>query len=330
MNLDRNLVELAVYEYVLDSCVQKIIMYVFDCENNGLTTIRQTNGYLAEKFGWKKETVEWSLSNAKKTGLISIVGRGKRRTLEANMQTIMENVGALIAKKKLKKQDFEKLISETTQELTQGNTQGFTQGNTQGKPDYNSKGNSNSKDKEIKEKSQSLKKNNKLIKECEKWLDDFNKICNTNFKTLNILVKNYTQWRKVYTYEEMSMAIQLAHVDEWFKNKLTPQLLLRTRNKNGECDYIGELLNKCKGNYDLFNKLLLNGREKKIKFEKEQKEKAEKQREIVEKQKTKLEKIRKQKQLEEKIEREKQEKNMLPTGTFYVKKNRNIGAIDFN
>lgn len=186
------------------------------------------------------------------------------------------------------------------------------------------------KDKEIKEKSQSLKKNNKLIKECEKWLDDFNKICNTNFKTLNILVKNYTQWRKVYTYEEMSMAIQLAHVDEWFKNKLTPQLLLRTRNKNGECDYIGELLNKCKGNYDLFNKLLLNGREKKIKFEKEQKEKAEKQREIVEKQKTKLEKIRKQKQLEEKIEREKQEKNMLPTGTFYVKKNRNIGAIDFN
>jgi len=252
MKLDRNLVELAVYEYVPDSCVQKMIMYVFDCENNGLTTIRQTNGYLAKKFGWKNQTVRWALSNAKKTGFISVVGRGKRRTLEANMQTIMENVGALIAKKKLKKQDFEELINGVTQQITQQNTQQttqqftqqFTQQNTQQKPGYNSKGNSKGKDKKsIKEKP----KNN----ECEKWLEYFNKICKTSYRSIKPIVKNFNYWHEIYSIPEMEIVIQLAQVDDWYKDKLTPTLLLRTKNKNGECDYIGELLNKYKGQYDL-------------------------------------------------------------------------------
>ena len=97
--------------------------------------------------------------------------------------------------------------------------------------------------KSIKEKP----KNN----ECEKWLKYFNKICKTSYRSIKPIVKNFNYWHEIYSIPEMEIVIQLAQVDDWYKDKLTPTLLLRTKNKNGECDYIGELLNKYKGQYDL-------------------------------------------------------------------------------
>ena len=96
----------------------------------------------------------------------------------------------------------------------------------------------------------SIKENSENI-ECEKWLKYYNGTKQSNYRTIKQIVKNFKYWREIYSQGEMEIAIELAKMDSFFKDKLTPTLLLRTRNKNGECDYIGDLLDKYKGQYEL-------------------------------------------------------------------------------
>jgi hypothetical protein len=109
-------------------------------------------------------------------------------------------------------------------------------------------------DKEInKEKPQSLKLKHKKEMEagCKEWLDYYNHRCGSVYKSIKPLLSNFSYWKEIYSMDELKIIIHLAQDDEWFKNKMTPMLLLRTKNKNGDCDYIGELLEKYKGRYDL-------------------------------------------------------------------------------
>ena len=66
-------------------------------------------------------------------------------------------------------------------------------------------------------------------------------------------IANFEYWLKQYSLEQMRIAIKLAMIDEWWKDKLTPERLLRQRNQNGPCDNIGDLLNKYEGKYELNN-----------------------------------------------------------------------------
>lgn len=59
-------------------------------------------------------------------------------------------------------------------------------------------------------------------------------------KTINL----FEYWRGFYSLEEMKQAINNSLYDSWWKEKLTPVMLLRTKNPQGEpVDYIGKFLN---------------------------------------------------------------------------------------
>jgi len=86
------------------------------------------------------------------------------------------------------------------------------------------------------------------------FIKDFNAITGKRFRYDKANEGNLHYWLSVYSMEEIMIAVKLAHkADDWWKDKLTPVLLLRQRNKNGNCDYIGDLLNKYEGKYEINN-----------------------------------------------------------------------------
>lgn len=76
----------------------------------------------------------------------------------------------------------------------------------------------------------------------EKYLETFNEVYETKYKSGVSFEKNFKFWRNEYSLEEILKAVKRSKNVFWAKQP-TPELLLRTRNKNGECDYIGEILN---------------------------------------------------------------------------------------
>lgn len=85
------------------------------------------------------------------------------------------------------------------------------------------------------------------------FIEYFNQSTKKRFKPNKNNVTNFDYWSKQYTQEQMKVAIKLAMLDDWWKDKLTPERLLRQRNANGACDNIGDLLNKYEGKYELHN-----------------------------------------------------------------------------
>lgn len=79
--------------------------------------------------------------------------------------------------------------------------------------------------------------------EARSFLKSFNEIRGTRFNDTGSFLTNFIHWRKTYSLEEMVKAVVLAKHDAFFNKAITPVKLLRTKNKNGECDNVGELLN---------------------------------------------------------------------------------------
>ena len=75
------------------------------------------------------------------------------------------------------------------------------------------------------------------------FLERFNQIRGTKYKTSITWAENFSYWNKSYSLEEMIRAVKMAQYDPWMNEVISPELLFRTRNKNGSCDYIGKLLN---------------------------------------------------------------------------------------
>lgn len=90
----------------------------------------------------------------------------------------------------------------------------------------------------------SKKPQDRMYREAEVILSGYNTYFNKKFKNIDVWFKNFVFWRKTYSLEEIQDAILNAKGDSWWKDKLTLEKLFRTKNKNGECDYIGGLLNK--------------------------------------------------------------------------------------
>jgi len=96
-------------------------------------------------------------------------------------------------------------------------------------------------------------KNEKKINTYADFIKYFNQWTKKKFGTNKNNLTNFEYWSKQYTQEQMKVSIKLAMQDEWWKDKLTPERLLRQRNANGACDNIGDLLNKYEGKYELNN-----------------------------------------------------------------------------
>jgi hypothetical protein len=77
----------------------------------------------------------------------------------------------------------------------------------------------------------------------EGFVKIFNEIRKSNYKPSPTLLKNFDFWLKVYTPEDMIQAVKNCDSGFWMNTDLSPTKLLRTRNVNGECDYISDLLN---------------------------------------------------------------------------------------
>lgn len=83
------------------------------------------------------------------------------------------------------------------------------------------------------------------------FITKFNTITGKQYRVNKTNIPNLTYWLKTYKMEEIIFAVKLAtKIDPWWKDKITPEKILRTRNQNGACDYIGDLLNKYKDKYD--------------------------------------------------------------------------------
>jgi len=85
-------------------------------------------------------------------------------------------------------------------------------------------------------------KNNIYIA-CKEYLEHFNLVWDSAYKNFKPLIDNMTFWLKIYSLEDIKQAVSNSLSDPFFKDAHKPELYLRTRNKNGECDYIGQLLN---------------------------------------------------------------------------------------
>lgn len=92
------------------------------------------------------------------------------------------------------------------------------------------------------------KKDNPFLEDFMEWMDTFNSVCHTKFKSPSPLT-NYSYWREVYSKEEMLEAVKKIPLHDWLHDKKKPELILRRKYPNGEpCDRIGELLS-CKDKY---------------------------------------------------------------------------------
>lgn len=85
----------------------------------------------------------------------------------------------------------------------------------------------------------------KREREYEQVLEHFNSLFDRSFKSYVAWQDNYNFWRNIYSLEEIKQAITNWKENGWWVKQGSEELtlLFRTKNKNGKCDYIGELLN---------------------------------------------------------------------------------------
>lgn len=81
-----------------------------------------------------------------------------------------------------------------------------------------------------------------MKQELKTFIQKINQLRGTKYKYRESLIGNYMEHRKVHSAEEMLNALDNAR-HMWFANDYSPELVLRTRNKNGACDYIEDMLN---------------------------------------------------------------------------------------
>jgi len=91
---------------------------------------------------------------------------------------------------------------------------------------------------DTKEKKETIQK-----KEANQFLEFYNETRKEKRKSIKTWYSNFIIWREVYSLEEMKRAISKANHSVFFDSAMNPDLFFRTKNKNGQCDYIGDLLN---------------------------------------------------------------------------------------
>jgi len=99
---------------------------------------------------------------------------------------------------------------------------------------------------------------NKKSEEAIEILEHYNATFSKTYKTSKVWFNNFATWREIYSVQEIKDAITTAKSKGWlWKNSdgtlitPTPELIFRTKNRNGVCDYIGQLLQRKSANSSL-------------------------------------------------------------------------------
>lgn len=95
------------------------------------------------------------------------------------------------------------------------------------------------------------KVNDEPTEEAKLVLEAFNQTYGTTHKAVTPILGNLKYWLKTYTVEDICKAIKHSKHDKFWKDKLTPVVLLRQKNPNQEAvDYIGQFLNMAVSLFD--------------------------------------------------------------------------------
>ena len=102
-----------------------------------------------------------------------------------------------------------------------------------------------------KKKAKESRKKNDKNSEARGLLDFYNELFGKNLKSTKSFEGNLKTWREDYTLEDIRAALESARRYGWlWRSKsgeavpVTLELLLRTKNANGPCDYVGQLLER--------------------------------------------------------------------------------------
>lgn len=99
--------------------------------------------------------------------------------------------------------------------------------------------------RDTKEKKETIQKKGDLKAEAFEWLEVYKEVRREpKRKSVESFLKNFIIWRKTYSLEEMVEALQKIRPGSFHDQAMNPDYFFRTRNKNGECDYIGDLLSQ--------------------------------------------------------------------------------------
>jgi len=76
------------------------------------------------------------------------------------------------------------------------------------------------------------------------YVDLFNKVMKTKYKSIKAILKGLEYWLQTYEIPDIEIAIRNIPSNKFWKDKMTPTILFRRKNPQGEdVDYIGSLLN---------------------------------------------------------------------------------------
>lgn len=76
-------------------------------------------------------------------------------------------------------------------------------------------------------------------------LDTFNTVFLSRYRSTRLIEKNAALWLETYSIDEIKEAIVSAAKDDFCKDKITPEILFRQKDKEGNpCDRIGDILRK--------------------------------------------------------------------------------------
>lgn len=85
----------------------------------------------------------------------------------------------------------------------------------------------------------------RVVGGADEVLRAFNEIFKTKYTSTAGFAKNFSFWITQYTLDDIRVAIQNAKRDEFWSKRLTPMILFRQKNPQGEpTDLIGDLLNR--------------------------------------------------------------------------------------
>ena len=77
------------------------------------------------------------------------------------------------------------------------------------------------------------------------YINFWNFVFKRKYKPIEALLPNFNYWVKIYSLDEIKKAIEVAHADKFWADKMKPVILLRRKNPQGEAvDYIGGFINK--------------------------------------------------------------------------------------
>jgi len=109
----------------------------------------------------------------------------------------------------------------------------------------NNNGNNEKNEKNVNTTTGGYKKNTETEEITQAFLQGWNRVHGTKYSAWKPLVKNLTYWLEQYKPDDILQAMVKVKQDKYWKNKMTPMIMLRQKNSNGEeVDYIGQLINK--------------------------------------------------------------------------------------